>query len=435
MFRSLSVIAFIFAAFAAPAQTVRLTLADAIRMAVGTGAQAELARSASARARIAQREALGNLLPQVDARLIRYNQSINLATFGFTLPGFPQVVGPFNVTDAQLAAAVQVFNLAAIEQYHAMQIATNASRLTAEAAENDVAAAVARLYLMVARADTQVASREADVALFERLLKQAQDEFTAGTGTRLDVAQAQVQVARARQALLVAQNDRENAALALLNAIGADEASTVVLTDTLPLPTPTRPTVDDALHAADTQRPELQAVRERERSARLTLEAARARRIPSVGLDYLGDMSGNKSTDLRYTRRIAGTISLPLLHSDIDANIARASLALHDVDVQLAQQQRDVNQDVRRAYMNVQNAEARVAVATENVRVAEEALTVARDRRAAGYGTPVEVDRAQDIWRQSREDLIAAQADAAAAEYDLQHATGDIRTLIDGATK
>src|ERR1051326_4526433 len=83
-------------------------------MALGRGTQTALARSAEERARIARTEALSGLLPQADARVIKYNQSINLATFGFTLPGFPEVVGPFNVIDGQIAAAMQLFNLAAI---------------------------------------------------------------------------------------------------------------------------------------------------------------------------------------------------------------------------------------------------------------------------------------------------------------------------------
>src|SRR3954447_17841056 len=89
----------------AQTQPPRLTLGDAIRMAVGTGTQAELARSNEELARIARSEAFNSLLPQADARLIRYNQSINLQTFGFSLPALPPVVGPFNVTDAQIAAA------------------------------------------------------------------------------------------------------------------------------------------------------------------------------------------------------------------------------------------------------------------------------------------------------------------------------------------
>src|SRR5947207_646658 len=232
--RCLRIVAVVLLASPAHAETLRLSLDDAIRAALGKGTQTALARSAEERARIARSEALSGLLPQGDARPMRYNQSINLATFGFTIPGQPEVVGPFNVIDGQIAAAMQLFNLAAIRHYQAVQQGLAASRYATEQAENDVAAAVARLYLLAQRAQTQIGSREADVALFERLLKMAEDEFAAGTGTRLDVAQAQLQVARARQALLSARNDRQNAALALLNAIGANEADGVGPTGVAP---------------------------------------------------------------------------------------------------------------------------------------------------------------------------------------------------------
>jgi outer membrane protein len=432
--RSLFSLTFLFLAAAASAQPqpLRLTIGDAIRLALGNGTQAELARSGEQLARIARSEAFSALLPQADARLMRYNQSINLATFGFSLPGQPPVVGPFNVTDAQLTAAVEVFNLAAFRRYQSLQSAANASRYQSEQAENDVAAAVARLYLLVQRAQSQIGARQADVTLFTRLVQTAEDEFKAGTGTRLDVAQANVQLARARQALLVAQNDRQNAALALLNAIGADEAGDVVLAD-VPAAPGANPPVDASLAAARANRPELRQAEEQERSARLLVEAARARRLPSVSLDFAGDMSGNRTNDLHWTRRIAGNLGMPIFRADINANIARAQVQLHDAETQLAQRRRDVEQDVRRSLVTLQNAEARVGVATDTVRVAEEALTVARDRRAAGYGSPVEVDRAQDAYRQAREDLIAAQADAAAAQFDVEHATGAIRRYV-GAT-
>jgi outer membrane protein TolC len=415
----------------AAAQPLRLSLADAVHRALQAGTQAQLARSAEERARIARSEALESLFPQADARFVRYNQSINLQTFGLTISGQPPVVGPFNVTDTQVAAAMQLFNLAALRAYQARSQGVVASRFETEQAENDVAAAVARLYVLVQRASTQIASREADIALFERLLKVAQDEFSAGTGTRLDVAQATVQVDRARQALLLAQNDQRTAMLALLNAIGENEGAEVTLTEPL-APAPTAPPVDGALNMARAQRPELQEIASREKSAELLVSAQRARRYPALGFDFLGDYSGNHSTDLLWSRRIAATVSMPLFHADIEAAVARARADYNDVRIQDAQRQRDVEQDVRRAVLNLESANARVAVATENARVAEEALTVARDRRASGYGSPVEVDRAQDAYRQAREDLIAAQADAAAATFDLQHATGDIRRLVEG---
>ena len=58
--------------------------------------------------------------------------------------------------------------------------------------------------------------------------------------------------------------------------------------------------------------------------------------------------------------------------------------------------------------------------------MAQEALTIARERRTAGYGSPVEVDRAEDAYRQAQEDLIAARADAALAAVQVQYATGTI---------
>jgi outer membrane protein TolC len=176
----------------------------------------------------------------------------------------------------------------------------------------------------------------------------------------------------------------------------------------------------------------MREAQEQENAARLTVEAAKARLLPSVSVDFEGDLSGNHSTNLLWTRRIAANLGVPLFHADINANVARAKVQLHDAQTRRTQIERDVEQDVRRSLMTLQNAEARVAVANESVTVAEEALTVARDRRAAGYGSPVEVDRAQDAYRQAHEDLIAAQADAAAAQFDYEHATGGIRRYMTG---
>lgn len=413
-------------------EPLRLTLAGAIQRALRNGTTAQLARTAEERARIAQSEAFQNLLPQADARFTRYNQSINLATFGLTLPGFPEIVPPFNISDANISASTQLFNLAALRQWQSLRAGLTASRFETEQADNDVATAVARLYVLVQRATAQIASREADVALFQRLLQLANDEFKAGTGTRLDVAQASVQVQRARQALLVAQNDRQNATLALLNAIGANEGADVVIADPIPSYAPPPP-AETALQTARANRPELKAMAERMRSAQLAVSAAQSRRVPSLNADFEGDYNGPSMSELRWTRRIAGNIVMPLFSAELNVFIARAKAQMHEVEIQRAQRERDVEQDVRRSVLSLTNAEARVQVATENVRVAEEALTVARDRREAGYGSPVEVDRAEDNYRQAHEDLIAAQADAAAAHFDLLHATGEIRSLIAAA--
>jgi outer membrane protein len=407
------------------AEPLRLTLPDAVSMAMREGTMAQLAQSQNERAEIARHEALSGLLPQSDARVQRYSESVNLATFGFELPGFPQVIGPFNVVDAQVTAAVQLFNLAALRYYQASRAGVEASRWRLQQAQNDVTVSVARLYVMVQRADAQAASREANVRLFEQLLHVSQDEFEVGTGTRLDVAQSNVQLSRAREALLRAQNDRESARLALLSAIGADQSQDVVL---VPLATPpgAAPAVDAALATARTQRPELKEAQAAARQAELTLDSAKARRIPRVELNFLGDYAGKTVDDLRSSRRIAAGIAVPIFRGEIPANIARARLEVEDVRTRAAASERNVEQQVRTSILALQNAEARVAVAGESAKVAEEALTIARDRHAAGYGSTIEIDRAEDTYRQSQEDLIAAEADAALAAVQVQYATGTI---------
>jgi outer membrane protein TolC len=410
-------------------QTLSLTLAEAIRGALGEGPNARLARSAAQRAEITRREALSGLLPQVSASLMRYNESLNLATFGFSLPGQPPVIGPFNVTDAQITAAMQLFNLAALRRFQSTRAGVEAGRYQVQQAENDVVNAVGRLYVLIQRADAQVASRQADLTLFDQLARVANDELQAGTGTRLDVAQAHVQRARAREALLRARNDRDSARLALLSAIGADQSSEVVLAEPLG-PPPTSPATAAAIAAARERRPELKQLQANEEAARLVVDAARARYLPTVALDFQGDLSGPRTDDLRTSRRIAGVVSVPVFRGDIPANVARARLELEDARTRRTSAERDVEQQVRSSLLTLQNAEARAEVAGETVTVAEEALQISRDRKSAGYGSSVEVDRAEDAYRQAHEDLIAARADAAMAWLEVQHATGSIRDLL-----
>jgi outer membrane protein len=435
IFRRASLLLLTTATLAAPlrAEPLRLTLPDAVAMALRDGTMARLAQSQAERAEISRREALSGLLPQSDARLLRSNESVNLATFGFELPGFPPVIGPFDVYDAQVTAAVQLFNLAAIRYYQASRAAVEASRWRLQQAQNDVTVSVARLYVLVQRADAQAASRQADVQLFEQLLRVSKDEFEVGTGTRLDVAQSNVQLARAREALLRAQNDRESARLALLNAIGADQSQDVQL---MPLTAPSAaPVLDAALATARAGRPELKELEAAQKQAQLTLDSAKARRLPRVELTFLGDYAGNSMDEMHSSRRITGGVVMPLFRGDIPANVARARLELEDVRTRAASVGRDVEQQVRTSIMTLQNAEARVAVAAETAKVAEEALTIARERRAGGYGSSVEVDRAEDAFRQAHEDYIAAQADAALAGVQVQYATGTLNAAPAGPSE
>jgi outer membrane protein len=416
------------------AEELRLSYADALQRALSAGTASLLARSSEERARAVVLESRAALLPETEARFLRYNQSINLATFGFSVPGQGPIAGPFNVTDAQITAAMNLFDLASLRRYRAAREGITVSHAQVEQAENDIAAAVGRLYILVDKAGADVEARQANVTLFRELRKLAQDQLAAGTGIRLDVARADVQLAREQQALLVAENQRESGRLALLHAIGADQSSNLVLTD--PLAPPEAPPSDAAaaVSAAIASRPELRQAVVREHQAELALSAARAGRYPTLGVDLLGDMSGNRASDLRWSRRVGAGLNVPIFSGGrIEAAIAEAKATRYEAGLQRSETERQIEEEVRRSILGLQSAVARVTVARENVRVAEEEMTVVRDRTANGVGSSIEVDRAEDALREAREDRISAEADAAMAGVELEHSMGTIRARVSAA--
>ena len=149
-----------------------------------------------------------------------------------------------------------------------------------ERTENEVTAAVATLYVAEERAEASVEAARANVELFSKLQQLADDQRQAGIATRLDTTRAEVALSRQRQALLVAENRRDAARLALLHATGADQSSELLLTDPLTERDEIAPPAEAALRVAREQRPELRELDERLKAAESVTDAERAERLP-----------------------------------------------------------------------------------------------------------------------------------------------------------
>jgi outer membrane protein TolC len=301
--------------------------------------------------------------------------------------------------------------------------------------ENEVAAAVASLYVSVQRSTARIEGIRANVDLFEKLRQLAFDRQKAGTGTRIDTTRADVQLARQRQALLVAENQRDVAQLALLRAVGADLGTTqVILTDdTSSSATP--PSVEAALATARKERPEMSTLNERMRAAKLAEQAARAQKMPRLALSAQAAESGNYVRDLSWTRSLNAVASVPLFTGRrIEEQIAEAQIQQQEVTEQQRDLERQIEQEVRQALLVLANAQSRVTLADQNVRLAEDELEVARDRFQNGVASSIEVDNAQTSVATARDTRIDAFADVSQARYDLARATGEIRSLIPGQT-
>jgi outer membrane protein len=410
---------------------VRLSLADAISRALDAGTAVRIATTSTRVAEAQAQEARSALRPQLSAGGQLANETINLATFGFTVPGQPNVTDPFNVVDVHLTLAMNIIDFAARRRYAAAQAGVKVTQEDQRRLENEVAAAVASLYVSYGRSSARIDEIRANVDLFQRLRQLAFDQKNAGVGTRLDTTRADFQLARQQQALLVATNQRDFSRLALLRAVGADLGAGLELTDDWTKALSTVPTLQAALGAARQRRPELTLLEQRLRLANLNIEAARAERLPTLGAQAQGTESGNRVRDIEWSRTVAAVVNVPILTGRrIEARVAAATAQRDQLLIQQNDIERQVEQEVRQALLAYENARSRVELANQSLKLAQDELELASDRFKAGVASSIEVDNAQTSLAAARDTRVDALADEAQARFDLSRATGEIRNLI-----
>ena len=257
---------------------LELSLKHAIEIALAPdgNARVQIARQMIRQAQERANQARATLLPNLDASVSQQNQTRNLAAVGIRIqtpiPGFqiPELVGPFNTFDARATATQTILDFGAIRRYQASRAGIGAAGAENDATRDQVALQVAGLYFASLRAEARVQAAEANVKLADELLQLAENQKTAGTGTGLEITRAQVQLANERQLLLVARNERRQANLQLLKAMGLPLETPLLFSYQLSRIPVEETTAEKALAVALESRADLKAQRQREESARLS---------------------------------------------------------------------------------------------------------------------------------------------------------------------
>ncbi len=411
----------------ARAETLRLSLAAAIERALYDGTAAQLARLEVERAGHEVDRARAALRPRLEGSLGYSNQSLNFETFGFVFPGFDPLVPPFYVIDARLGASLDIIAIAARRRLEAARHGVALSDAERRSTENEVAAAVASLYVAVLATRAQIDERAANVSLFERIEASTRRQLDAGVATRVDLTRSQVQLASQRDALLAARNQESRARLAFLEAIGAPLDAEPELTDPLLDRQGVAMPLEQALAAARARRPDLVASAERLRVAESELGSVKARRLPTLALQALGEYSGNYFNNLLWTRAIGLQMTVPFDTSRAIASAeAEAQVRVEELRVEQHDRERKVEREVRDALLSYQAARSRVELADENRRLAGEELEHARDRFENGVSNALELDNAQTNVTAAADRQVAALFAQAQAWFDVERATGAI---------
>ena len=425
---------------AATAGELPLSLPDAVarglKYNLGTLLSTQDTRAASGR----KLEALAELLPNLSARVSATSQQINLAALGFSgFPGVPQILGPFSIFDARAYLSQTVFNLSALNAVHAGSENVRAAGYVLRDSRDVVVLAVTTLYLQAIAGASRIDTTRAQVATAEALYNQAVDFKRTGVVPAIDVLRSQVELQAQQQRLIYFQNEFDKQKLRLGRAIGLPDGQAIKLSSEVAYAAQPALTVEEAIRRAQSSRMDYLAASVRLRAAELVRRAAASGRVPSLAFtgDY-GDI-GNRIMSSHGTYTASIGLNIPIFQGGrVRAAVLQADAELEQRRAEAADLRARVSFDVRSAMLDLAAAGRQVEVATSAVGLAEQQVTQARDRFAAGVTNNLEVVQAQEALAGAHESYISSLYAYNSAKAALGRAMGgaekSIPLLLQGGT-
>jgi outer membrane protein TolC len=408
---------------------VKLTLRDAINMALRYNL-GQIEAHENVRAIRGQRlQALSFLLPQVSAGVTENVEQSTTAPLGIRSTLLPRVVGPFSFTTATASVNQSLFSFQSIQRFRAARNAEEAANLSYNDTLDVITLTVGSVYLQVIEAASRIEAAEAQVRNAQAIYDQAVEDLHAGTSPKIDVTRSAVQLHTEQYNLSIARNNFSIAKLNLSRAIGLPLGQQFELAESIPYSDLEPPTVDDALKKAYGSRSDFRGALASVQAAQKELSAARGERylVVAVNGDY-----GVQGFTLGQSHRIFGFqagVSVPIFTGErIKGDVTIAEAALHQRKSEAENLRGQIDYDVRTAYLNLEAAREQVRVAKENVDLANENLDRSKERFRAGVTDSVEVVQAQQSLAGANDQYIVSLYAHNLAKLELARAQGLART-------
>jgi outer membrane protein len=419
------------AARAAQPEPLRLTLHDAVELALKQNPLVQVANLNVAVTQENQTIARSALLPQANLAVSEAMQRENLEAFlGTKVAGFPQHSGPFWIFQGGPSGAVPLLDLTAWHRWRqSKENTTGASAEERTVREQNVQLVVSQ-YLGSLRSSADVSAAESRVELAKVLFDQASDLQKSGVGTGIDTLRANVQYQNEQQRLIEAHTTLETSLFALARLLNVDPHQPVQLADSSEFYHTPAFSADETMERAFAERPEMKALASQIRSTVLEKKIAQDARLPRVALNASWNEQG-----------LSPAMAIPVYDFGVGLNVPlytggriRAQVAVEDLELKkLGQQQTDLRnqiaQEVKTATAQLDAAKNEVDVANLGIDLARQEVTQARDRFQAGVANNIEVITAQDELARANDNQIVALYRYNQARADLARATGQMETL------
>jgi len=371
---------------------------------------------------------LSNLLPNFNASLSENVVQEDLAALGLRssiLPGIPAVVGPFNYFDAHFSLVQPVFDLHALQRERGASANEKAAQQSYRDARDFVVLAVGNAYLLTIAAASRVDTAQAQAETAQALYDKSADQQKAGLVPAIDALRAQVELQSRQQQLIVARNTYAKQKLSLARIIGLPPGQEFTLTTQVPYQPLPAMSLEEALNRAYASRSDYQSARTKVAAAQYFRKAATAEHIPSFGIGAVYGAEGVNPASSHGVFQVAGTLNIPIFAGGkAHADTLQAEASLRQAQSQLDDLRGRIDYEVRTALLDLAAAADQVEVARSSVTLADQTLTQARDRFAAGVADNLEVVQAQEAVAAANESYISSLYTHNLAKVSFAHAIG-----------
>jgi outer membrane protein len=279
--------------------------------------------------------------------------------------------------------------------------------------EANIMQAVIQAYVDVRRDQEAVRIREENVRVLQRQLDESNARFEVGEITRTDVAQSEARLAGARTLLTQSQAQLAISRAGYAALVGqnpGDLAPEPSLAGVLPTD------VAQAYEVAEDNNPQIRAAEYTQQASRARVSAARAERMPQVGLNGSIGVDGSADPWERdlFGRAVAAsaTVSVPLFTGGLTSSRVRAAMERHNADrIGVETARRSVMQSLTGAWNQLIASRSNITSTDEQVKAARIAAEGTRQEQQVGLRTTLDVLNAEQELRQAELAQVTARRD------------------------
>ncbi len=290
-----------------------------------------------------------------------------------------------------------------------------------ERARQTISYNVTRNFYSLLRAESLAAVQNEQVGYLQEQVGLVKARVALGDAAEADTLPIEAQLASARYALLSAVNDVETASIQLQSSMGLTPREEFAVLDTA-VPDLEMQPLEEYIKNALASRPEL-------KKAGAALDGAAASvRSARIPLRPQPSISGEYGKELMHGEEDSFGVSAGLTFDVFDggrnkAEYRTARISLSNAEISAAQAEKDVQTEVRQAYLNLSGAKERVAAAETSLKSARNNSDVQEARYKQGLAIPLDLLNAQVQLVTARSNLEQSRYDYYTSIAQLEYAT------------